>query len=99
MIRTPLKKTNRKRARQNATYLKARRAYLAEHSFCAACGEPATEIHHKAGRGGEWLNYQPLWMPVCMACHRRITANPKEAEMLGWTVRIYGTFQQYIQLH
>lgn len=99
MIRTPIRKKSRKRSRQNAAYLKARKAFLLEHPACAACGEPATEIHHKAGREGEWLNYQPLWMSVCHTCHQRITHNPKEAEMLGWTIRIYQTYREYIATH
>jgi transposase len=97
MKRTPLKRVSRKRARQNAVYLKARKAFLLENPTCAACGEPSTEIHHKAGREGEWLNYQPFWMPVDAKCHRWITDNMEEAEALGWVVRIYGTFRDYIK--
>lgn len=36
------------------------------------CTGRATEVHHKAGRRGKLLLYEPLLMSVCSACHSYI---------------------------
>ena len=74
MKRTPLKKQSNARAREMRLYYRERREWLAleRNSRCAVClglGEvpaPATEVHHKFGRIGKLLRYQPGWIPCCV---------------------------------
>ena len=52
---------------------KIRAAYLAAHPYCAMCGRPASQVHHRLslreGGGNDWGNLQAL----CAGCHSRIT--------------------------
>ena len=51
-----------KRAKDNKTYTKLRKEYLAENPKCWWCGFPATDIHHKLGRVGKLLNDVKNWI-------------------------------------
>jgi len=74
--------------------------YLQEHPVCEACKKVrSSQIHHKAGRAGEWLTYVPLFMAVCSGCHAWIEAYKATAERHGWVVRIRSTFKQYLKSH
>lgn len=101
--RTPMKRSGKlkpvsdKRQDQNAEYIRLNRLFLAEHPRCQKCGDPSNQIHHKAGREGEWLTYSPFFMACCAPCHRFIEDNKTEAEKLGYIIRIYVTFKDFIQ--
>ena len=46
---------------------------------------PATEIHHRAGRGKNYLN-ESTWIGVCREAHERIHSNPSWARKLGFII-------------
>nr|WP_083199662.1 HNH endonuclease [Rhizobium sp. AC44/96] len=50
---------------------KARAGFLAKHSKCFRCGQPATVVHHSVPhRGDKKLFWQTsLWKPACKPCH------------------------------
>lgn len=85
MKRTPIRRVSTKRAAQMREYSKKRTAFLAEHSTCAVCKQAsATEVHHREGRGKNYLRVE-TFMPVCRQCHRdRIHGDPKTARANGW---------------
>jgi len=61
--------------------------YARSGGVCEACGsERATEWHHRKNRsqGGLWTPSNGLHLGV--ACHRRITVNPRDAADEGYTV-------------
>lgn len=71
-------------------YLKARLEYIDAHRQCEVChNNPATEIHHKAGRIGPRLTDPRFFMALCRPDHRRIHDNPSWARsqgyILSWT--------------
>ena len=49
-----------------------RNSYLAKHTYCEWCGEPAEELHHKTPlkEGGNRLDSNNV-VAVCRICHRR----------------------------
>lgn len=58
---------------------RARLAFLARHPVCecaAACGRPATEVHHRVPhRGDPALFWDPAnWCALTRACHAALTA-------------------------
>jgi len=95
--RKPIKRVSSARARQLRQYSRDRKLFLEQQLWCAACaivplriGQPgawlinrATEVHHRFGRQGQLLNYQPYWLPVCRQCHDWIGRNPAAARKLG----------------
>ena len=67
----------KRRARAERDYQKARGLYLEEHFWCEVCkGDIATEIHHKRGRVGSLLADPQHFLAVCEPCHRIIEDNP-----------------------
>ena len=76
-----------KRRDMRGEYAAARRAFLAGRR-CAVHPElPATEVHHMAGRDGDRLMDQSLWLPVSREGHRRIHDNPAWAYRMGYLRR------------
>lgn len=69
-------------------YGKRREAFLIVHPHCQAkldnCTGIATDVHHKAGRGGN-LNKVSTWLAVCRNCHNWIETHPTEAKELGYS--------------
>lgn len=92
MKRTPLRRgkglrpVSRRRGNELRAYSKTRKDYLAANPRCACCGEPATDIHHRAGRNGKWLNDVDWWLGVCRRCHETIHKHPKYARDRGWLI-------------
>jgi hypothetical protein len=72
-----------KRAAQERLYRVQAKVFLADHEHCVRCSQPATEVHHQAGREGWRLLYQPWWVPLCSGCHRLVTLNPTWALQVG----------------
>ena len=69
-------------------YSKRRTAFLVIHNQCQAklvgCTGKATDVHHKAGRGDNYLKIS-TWLAVCRTCHRWIEENPDAAKELGYS--------------
>lgn len=82
----PIKQRSEKRVKEEKEYSRERIIFLESHSLCEAglscCTGMATECHHKAGRGKEYLNKE-LWLAVCHACHEWITIHSREAIEMG----------------
>ena len=79
-VRKPIRKVSKKRAKQNAVYLKARLEYLNEQLNCEICGNSATDIHHKKGRVEELLTDKKYFMALCRPCHQKVELNPEWAK-------------------
>lgn len=83
--RTPVKKVSDKRSGQNLEYSGERNAWI-EGKRCVACGDPATEVHHAAGRSNDLLLEKKYWKPVCHGCHVLITNDTEWAVKNGYSV-------------
>ena len=86
----PIAPRSAKRAKQERSYSKEAKAFKELHPMCKAgipnqCTGQTTDVHHMAGRIGDMLLYQPLWLPVCRGCHDWIEAHPIEAKELGYS--------------
>ena len=80
---------SKKRAAENAIYLKRRTAFLKARPYCEACrnlnidiSEKSSEVHHVFGRGKYFLDVM-TWLAVCRPCHNWIHSHPAEARKLG----------------
>jgi len=87
-VKKPTKIKNRtaQGAKEDRIYSELRKKYLEENPFCKAglpgCTLNATEIHHKALRGKNYLNIE-TWLPACSNCHKYIHDHPKESYEKG----------------
>lgn len=96
--RKRLRKVSPKRVRENRIYARLRKVFLVENPICDAallelpvvCTGLATEIHHKARRGRNYLKTE-TWAGLCANCHRWTEENGKAAEKLGLLIREYKT--------
>lgn len=85
--RRAIKPVSDKRKKQNAEYSVLRKAFLEEHPICQVChSEASDQIHHKAGREGEWLTNAEFFLAVCGDCHDFIENNRAEAKIRGWLI-------------
>lgn len=85
MKRTPIRRVSKKRAKQNAEYMKLRKKYLEDHTVCQVCNErEATQIHHKAGRRHSLLCEVEFFLAICFECHAYIHNHPEAARKEGW---------------
>jgi hypothetical protein len=91
--KTPLKRGNwlraasKKRQGEYNQYAKEKKAYLALHPQCERCkSKKATDLHHKAGRVGQWLCRYEYFAALCRQCHDWLHANGKEARKAGWII-------------
>ena len=84
-----------KRKRESILYTKKRKVFLAkpDNKYCKVASHIFNEVHltteidHKAGRRGKFLNYVPLWIAVSSKAHTWIHAHPKKAYELGFLIR------------
>ena len=83
--RSAIRKVSPKRAEQNLEYAGERNAWI-EGKKCVACGDPATEVHHAAGRTNDLLLEKKYWKPVCRPCHVLITEDSAWAIQNGWSL-------------
>lgn len=83
-VRTPLRQVSERRKQEQVIYAEKREAYLSTHTFCEfdGCRRLASEIHHKARRGANYLN-EDTFFGTCRTHHRWIHGNPAEARELG----------------
>lgn len=81
----PLAKVSAKRKKENASYTKLRKEFLAAHFKCEVCGKAqATEIHHKARRYGKWLCDVRFFLATCRTCHLKIENEGEWARTMGF---------------
>jgi len=52
-----------------ATWTQTSRRFLAEHSYCQRCGQPATIVHHKIARAQGGRDDEDNLAPLCASCH------------------------------
>lgn len=84
----PISPRSSKRVKLDADYSKLRMAFLYANPMCAAhlpgCGVQATDVHHKRGRGKNYLAVN-TWVALCRSCHSWLETHPKEAKALGFS--------------
>lgn len=85
-----MKRVSNKRARAMRIYAAKRLRFLEANPTCARCGQWAFQVHHKAGRVGDLLLDDSLWLALCGFCHDWITTHPDEAYDKGYSVRRVG---------
>jgi hypothetical protein len=81
--RTRINPVSKKQSKRLAKYRTQRLEFLKENPQCGKCGEKATEIHHKKGRGVH-TNDVESFMSICRTCHEWVHLNPKYAKALGY---------------
>jgi hypothetical protein len=82
--RKPIRRVSVKRAAGLREYAKLKARIMARKPLCFVCGkEPATELHHRNGRRGKLLCYEPFIIAVDADCHRKIHYNPSWAQFNG----------------
>lgn len=87
MRKTRIRRFSKKRAKQNAEYLKLRNKYLEDHTICEVCNErAATQIHHRAGRLNSLLCNVEFFLGTCFECHAFIHDHPAAAKTSGWSI-------------
>ena len=63
---------------------------MALHPQCERCKtKKATDLHHKAGRVGQWLCRYEYFAALCRQCHDFIHHNPKEGRKNGWIIDVH----------
>jgi hypothetical protein len=69
-------------------YLKVRAEFLKANPTCTfgSCKKPATEVHHKKGRGKKYLCDAKTFLAVCPGHHRFITDHPHHARENGYSL-------------
>lgn len=87
--RTPINPKSDKKAVEDKIYSKLRKLFLERYPYCQArldgCTAVSTDVHHKKGRGEEYLN-QDTWLSTCRTCHDWIEKHPIEAKELGFSI-------------
>ncbi|MND76070.1 hypothetical protein D3C80_677070 [compost metagenome] len=82
----PIRQVSKKRSVENREYGKRRKEFLTDHKRCEAnltgCTKHATDVHHKAGRGDNFLKVE-TWIAVCRCCHIWIEEHPEKAKELN----------------
>ena len=83
--RQRIKPKSSKRISEAVIYDRLKREFFAKNPFCRVqfCGQPATDIHHKARRG-RFLLRTDTWMSCCRPHHDQIEANPAWAKENGY---------------
>lgn len=85
---TRIKPRTAKRAAQEAKYYKRKPIWLAEHDKCeyAFCRKKSDDIHHMAGRSGDLLLNEELWLALCRGHHAEVTNNSAKAIADGYSI-------------
>ena len=71
-----------------AEYLTERTEWLRGRRICERCGKYALrlDVHHVAGRLGDFLMDKRWWMALCRKCHSWTHDNPASAKAEGLLV-------------
>jgi len=95
----PIAPISKKMKGELAIYKPIRDQYMKEHEYCeCGCGEPATDLHHKAGRTGyydldsRFKGLKLLWdkrffMATARSCHNHIHEHPEWAYQMGYLIK------------
>jgi hypothetical protein len=82
-------KMSQNRAKDSKVYAKKRREFLTLNPVCKVkaigCSRKAEDIHHRAGRGNNYLN-EKTFLAVCRNCHDKITEDSKWAVENGYSI-------------
>jgi len=81
--RTKINPVSDKQLKRLALYRKERTTFLTENPRCQKCGDKATEIHHKKGRG-IYTTDVSTFMSICRKCHTWVHMNPELSRGLGY---------------
>jgi len=80
---------SKKKKEEMDIYSKLRTAFFVIHPYCEVklpgCTGEATDVHHKAGRIGEYYLKTSEWLAVCRTCHKFIEENPIIAKELNFS--------------
>lgn len=83
--RKPIRAASKKRAVQLREYRKLKEQIMESKPRCAVCYyRPAIDLHHKSGKVGKLLCYEPEIIPICRKCHDKIHHEPAWAKVNGW---------------
>lgn len=86
--RSKINQRSKKREKLDLLYSKMRIQFLTDKPVCQAklpnCTSVATDVHHKAGRGRNYLAID-TWFAVCRSCHSWIEEHPIEAREAGYS--------------
>ena len=89
-----LRNASPKRQSEYKEYGKVKKAYLALHPICERCKKAKSQdIHHKAGRTGQWLCRYEFFAAVCRLCHEEIHANGVASRKQGWIIDTFHALQ------
>lgn len=86
-LRRPLPQQSAK-ARNDALALsKIKKEMLRNDPRCRRCGiEAPLDLHHRAGRCGHLVTFEPLLTVLCRACHSHCKDEPAAMLAEGWIV-------------
>lgn len=89
----PVKKRSKKQSAREREYLKIRKIWFKDPENqkckirmtekCIEDQQPASDVHHSAGRIGDNLLDTSTWVPGCRLCHIYAEEHPKEAYEKG----------------
>ena len=91
--RTPLKKISKSKSAtdRRSKYAKSKKEYMSNRKFpdsCERCGDTVgiknLDLHHKAGRSGDFMHDQDFFAALCRTCHNQVHEYPKESREAGW---------------
>lgn len=85
MRKTALRRVSKKRAKEARVYTKLRKEFLLDNPSCEfpECWDWATDIHHSAGRGKNYLNTS-TWMGLCRKHHQYVENNKRWSRENGY---------------
>lgn len=82
----PINKESDKLKEDLKIYKKDARRFITQNPLCGICKQPATTIHHRAGRIGDLLLDRSKWLSLCMPCHQRVTEDSAWAIENGYSI-------------
>lgn len=86
-VRRPIRRRSKRMSAAARLYQQKRKWFLIEHPLCQVFKDrPATEIHHRKGRG-KYLLDETTWLAVSAEAHRKIHDNPKWSYEKGYLLR------------
>jgi hypothetical protein len=59
---------------------------LEKNPDCKRCTRPATTVHHPAGRIGDLLTDDTIFIGFCFECHEWAEMNPIQAKEQGYSL-------------
>ena len=83
--RKPVPQMSKRRQSDSREYARLRKAFLARAIFCERhnCVNPATCVHHWAGRRSNYLKVE-TWKASCHPCNQFAKEHPRLARAENW---------------